>query len=637
MISENLTVALGERSYDIYFGPDIYPFFQEWICRFYPGGSVFVITDRNVASIYVEDIRRWLNGIPNAILALPPGEEGKNGDTVRDIYAFLAKGNVDRDSLVVAFGGGVVGDMAGFAAATYLRGIPFVQVPTTLLSQVDSSVGGKTGYNLPEGKNLVGAFHQPRAVFIDPTFLRTLDDRNMRSGLAEVAKCALAGDAGLWETLRREGGRWKELDGSAWQRITRRAVAFKARVVERDEKEASIRRVLNLGHTVGHAFEQAGGYGRWLHGEAVAMGLCWEAILARRLNVTPPEVEEQLFSFLLEAGYRLDDPDIALTQMATAIAQDKKRVVSDVVLPMVTAPGAFVMRRVSLSLIRKELPGIRAEIRERCGGVAAGAAGDRELLLRVEREPGEAVALIEAQVAARPHDLPLMAILAEAYRRAGKGAAAWETIKEVLARNPRDIHAQRLARVIERDLEAAGPADAGPGCALEGTLVTDEGTFELRPVDLATPEAEDLPAAEPPPEPAPSLEPPVVAEACPEPPAADVAEPAPEATPEAVPEAADGEAESSYDATDDEEEGGAAEPPVRTVTVANLYWEQGDRETARRIVDEILAADPADERAMVWKESHADGAGEEDAAEGRLRAFLGRIAEEYGYGLSGRH
>jgi len=192
---------------------------------------------------------------------------------VREIYGFLARGDAGRDSLVVAFGGGVVGDLAGFAAATYLRGISCIQVPTTLLSQVDSSVGGKTGFNLPEGKNLVGAFHQPRAVFIDDAFLLTLDDRNLRAGMAEVVKCALAGDAELWDRILAVGGKWKGLSGEEWRWVVRRAVAFKASIVERDERETSLRRILNLGHTIGHAMENSGGYGRLLHGEAVAMGL----------------------------------------------------------------------------------------------------------------------------------------------------------------------------------------------------------------------------------------------------------------------------------------------------------------------------------------------------------------------------
>ncbi|MCL5966610.1 MAG: 3-dehydroquinate synthase, partial [Deltaproteobacteria bacterium] len=312
MTPELVTVSLGERAYDIFFGRDIYPIFQEWICRFFPGGSVFVISDRTVASIYGDDIRRWLTGIPHSVYAMPPGEEHKTWETVREIYGFLARGSADRESLVVAFGGGVVGDLAGFAAATYLRGVPYIQIPTTLLAQVDSSVGGKTGFNLPDGKNLVGAFHQPRAVFIDHTFLRTLDSRNLRAGMAEVVKCGLGGDEALWNLVCARAESWAEMSDAEWQEAIRRSVACKAAIVARDERESSIRRILNLGHTIGHALEQASGYGRILHGEAVAMGLAWEAAFARRLKMTPPEIEERLCEILFAMGFALDDPGLAL-------------------------------------------------------------------------------------------------------------------------------------------------------------------------------------------------------------------------------------------------------------------------------------------------------------------------------------
>jgi 3-dehydroquinate synthase len=606
VISENITVALGDRSYDIYFGPDIYPFFQEWICRFYPGGSVFVVTDQNVSSIYLDDIKRWLAGIPHAILELPAGEENKGFETVRDIYRFLAEGGAERDSLLVAFGGGVVGDLAGFAAATYLRGIPFVQVPTTLLSQVDSSVGGKTGFNLPEGKNLVGAFYQPRAVFIDHTFLRTLDDRNVLSGMAEVVKCALTGDPDMWMRLGRDAARWKEFSGAEWQWFTKRSVAFKASVVEQDEKEASIRKVLNLGHTVGHAFEQAAGYGRLLHGEAVAIGICWEAILGRRLGITPAPLEAEIFAMLLDLGFRLDDPEIPVTSLASAAGQDKKRTATDLVIPFATAPGEYVLEKVPLARLRSELPGIRAEIRERVVSRESGGQGDSELFARIARgESREAVAELEARIARSPWDLPTLSLLATAYRQEGNLSAAIDTIKEVLARNPSDIHAQRLAREIEGAIGTASPSDAdieSSAGVLERTLILDEGAFELRPADAHEPAA-------------PSLEP--------VPPMIDV-------VPDDPVRYEDVEIE-------DVVEPAATEPPaVLTVTMANLYWEQGDRKTALGIVDGILDADPDDERALAWKAAHRD-APDRTGEQSALVAFLERITKEYGHGIPRDH
>ena len=518
-----MKVVLGDRSYDIFFGREIYSLFQEWICRFYPGGTVHVVTDRNVASIYGDDIRRWLAGIPHAVLALPPGEEHKNFDTVREIYGFLAGGDAGRDSLVVAFGGGVVGDLAGFAAATYLRGISCIQVPTTLLSQVDSSVGGKTGFNLPEGKNLVGAFHQPRAVFIDDAFLRTLDDRNLRAGMAEVVKCALAGDAELWDRLLAVGGEWKGLSGEEWRWVVHRAVAFKASVVERDERENSLRRVLNLGHTIGHAMEKSGGYGRLLHGEAVAMGLAWEAILGMKLGVTGGELVDALISLLIDMGFPLDDPGVALTSIAAAIGMDKKRMVSDVDLPLVAAPGRCELRRVPLASIRRELPGIRAEIRE------------RSIARELNVPPGNAIEESPGSNLVRVGD--------EVYE----------------------------IRPIEEKTALAVPLDAGPETVEERTT-----------------------AAEPEPEPTPS-EIPVVP-----------AEPAP--APQKIPPAS----------------------AVRTVTLADLYWSQGEHSTARRIVGEILRDNPANLRAQAWLAARAG----DDLVEAELLGFLETMAKEYGYDLS---
>ncbi|MBW6503882.1 3-dehydroquinate synthase [bacterium] len=527
MNPETMTVALGDRSYDIFFGREIYPLFQDWICRFYPGGTVHVVTDRNVASIYRDDIERWLAGIPHGVLALPPGEERKNFDSVGEIYGFLARGDAGRDSLVVAFGGGVVGDLAGFAAATYLRGISFVQVPTTLLSQVDSSVGGKTGFNLPEGKNLVGAFHQPRAVFIDDAFLRTLDDRNLRAGMAEVVKCALAGDADLWDRLVAAGGGWKATSGEEWRWVVRRAVAFKASVVERDEKEASLRRILNLGHTIGHAMEKSGGYGRLLHGEAVAMGLAWEAILGMKLGVTGEEVVDGVVSLLIAMGFPLDDPGVALTSIAAAIGMDKKRMMSDVDLPLVAAPGRCELRRVPLAVIRRELPGIRAEIRER--SIA------RELNVPAgmgtpEEQPGSNLVHV--------------------------GDEVYEI------------------RPAEEEVAPPVPADTGPESGRESGRDGAEAEDPGRP-ERAADRAPDPGLESPPPE---------------------------------IPPGSS----------------------VRTVTLADLYWSQGEETTARRIVGEILRDDPANLRAQAWLAARAG----DDLVEAELLGFLETMSKEYGYDLS---
>jgi 3-dehydroquinate synthase len=619
-MAETRTVSLGDRTYDIFFDGDIYPVFQEWICRFYPGGSVHVVTDRNVAAIYGDDIRRWLAGIPHDVLALPAGEENKQAAAVGSIYDFLVRGDAGRDSLVVAFGGGVVGDLAGYAAATYLRGVAYVQIPTTLLSQVDSSVGGKTGYNLPEGKNLVGAFHQPRAVFIDDTFLLTLDERNLRSGLAEVIKCALAGDAELWDRMVARGRRWKSFSGSDWQWLIRRAVGFKASVVEKDERESSLRKILNLGHTIGHAMEKAGGYGRVLHGEAVAMGLAWEAILGNRLGVTPAGQVDAIVSLLLETGYELDDAGMPLSTIAAAIGTDKKRVRSEVDLPLVIAPGRWELRRVPLSEIRREIPGIRAEIRERSAGLRPDA--------RVERDAGvskpsdiadgisEAVRALERRVAANPRDNQVITLLADAYRRSGNVTAAWEAIQVVLERNPADAAAQRVAADLGKPVPESSSVGERPAAALplESLLIVGDDAYEIQSaVEQPGESGEVEPAAEP----HAGI---VVAEQAPSP-----------AAPSHL-DAASAAAEEGPGRT-----GGTASlppaPVVRTVTLAEVYWWQGERETARAIVREILREDPGNDRALAWLAAHD----QEDPVEAALGAFLETAAKEYGYDLSRYH
>ncbi len=620
MTPEKLTVSLGDRSYDIHFGKDLGGSFGEWLKAQGAGADVFVVTDRNVAAIYGEDIARWLGDARHSVLAIEPGEASKTWETVREIYAFLAKGSggkargADRDSIVVAFGGGVVGDLAGFAAATFLRGIRCVQVPTTLLAQVDSSVGGKTGFNLPEGKNLAGAFHQPRAVFIDRSFLLTLDDRNLRAGMAEVVKCALAGDAALWDLLVAQGARWKAMTDRDWSAVVTRSVVFKASVVEKDEKESSTRRILNLGHTVGHALERAAGYGRFLHGEAVAMGLAWEAVFASRSGVTPPDLADRVCGLLGEIGFVLDDAGVPTPAIAAALSADKKRVESDIDIPMVTAPGACVLHRVSAARLARDLAEIRDEVRERTrmpgllpaaslseraegpGRGTAVPAEERDLLEGIARGEGATiVAALEKKIASDPRDVQSIVLLAAAYRRLGNAAGGWEMIKEALAQRPSDPRAQRVAREIERDIGSAPRKGYEKSAApLEDVILTDDGRFDLTAADVAaaTPGAEAAPA-------------PGGARA------RGAAEPPPE-------------------------ESAPAASLVRTITMANVCWAQGRRDEALEIVAEILRNAPGDARALAWRAEHGEKAGKDevDTASGRLSSFLETIAKEYGYDIS---
>ncbi len=600
-----ITVSLGDRSYDIFFGTGVYPLFQEWVTRFFRGTTVFVVTDRTVHSIYGDDLQKWLSGVPHDVLPLPPGEERKSWDAVQEIYSFLARKGAGRDSLVVAFGGGVVGDLAGFAAATFLRGIPYVQIPTTLLSQVDSSVGGKTGFNLAEGKNLVGAFHQPRAVFIDPAFLLTLDDRNLRSGMAEVVKCAFAGAPSLLESITACAGGWKKMSGDSWITIIRSAVAFKATVVERDEKEASARRILNLGHTIGHALEQASGYRRLLHGEAVAMGLAWEAVFSRRQGETSPEVERRLIDLLLGMGFALDDPSVPVTAIAAAVGMDKKKMASDIDMPLLSGSGSCVLKRIPVSLLREELPAIREELRGIAGERAREAGEEKGSPPEEDSPPAQpagpegaapAISELERRVVVNPWDVDAMVALAEAYRRAGNLAGAWETIKEALAQNPSSASAQRVAREIEREVKEALP-EIGESSSplLEEVVILDEGAFELRPADRwSGPDEERGDAGAP------------SARATDIPPGTSPPEP------------------------------GAL---IRTVTMASIYWDQGRQEESIRIIDEILRRHPNDSRALAWREARLGKrpAGREERLVSSLTAFLRKMKKEFGYDVPGNH
>jgi 3-dehydroquinate synthase len=275
------------------------------------------------ATRVTESLRRA--GFDAAVLAVPEGEEAKSLREAERLWdGFLAHG-LDRASPVVAVGGGVVGDLAGFAAASFMRGVPVVQVPTTLLAQVDASVGGKVAVNHPRGKNLIGAFHQPRLVLIDPETLRTLPEREYRSGLAEVVKTGAALNAGLFASL--EGGleALQRRDAALLETVVAACCAEKARIVEQDEREETgVRMVLNYGHTVGHALEALSGYRRWLHGEAVAIGMAAAGRLAARLGWTDVRTADRQDALLQGVGLPIRFSGIDPRQVADALRHDKK-------------------------------------------------------------------------------------------------------------------------------------------------------------------------------------------------------------------------------------------------------------------------------------------------------------------------
>lgn len=321
---ESLTVNLGERRYPIHFGADVTGAVRAKVEELVAAGrKVIVVTDRNFASNQSAALHAMFGEQPKLILA--PGEETKSLTEFGRVLDFLAEHRVDRGGALFAVGGGVIGDLAGYAAASFLRGIAFYQIPTTLLSMVDSSVGGKTGINLKAGKNLVGAFHQPKGVFVGTQFLQTLPAREFAAGMAEIIKTGLLGDAALFEKLEKNPLTVGSTD-LTW--VIHRSCAFKARVVEADEHELAKdggRALLNLGHTFGHAIEQVTGYGTYLHGEAVAIGLAAAARLSQKLGYVDASVVARVDAVLLAHNLpvRLREP-LPLEPLVAAMARDKK-------------------------------------------------------------------------------------------------------------------------------------------------------------------------------------------------------------------------------------------------------------------------------------------------------------------------
>lgn len=320
-----IRVNFGQRSYEVHVGSDLLRQVGDLVTPLNLGRHLGLVTHPALATDYgpgvVESLARA--GHEVTLLTVPPGEESKSLDQAARLCRELVRARLDRGSALLGLGGGVIGDLAGFVAATLYRGIPFVNLPTTLLAQVDSSVGGKTGVNLPEGKNLVGAFHQPSMVVADVLTLKTLPEREFRSGLAEVVKHGMIADAGLFENLEREAHRILDRDPGILQEIVGRSCAIKARVVEADEREAGLRAMLNFGHTMGHAIEAALGYGAITHGEAVAHGMLVAAALSVKRGLCPEGDAIRLRGLLARFGLlgaSLPSPE----SLETYMVSDKK-------------------------------------------------------------------------------------------------------------------------------------------------------------------------------------------------------------------------------------------------------------------------------------------------------------------------
>lgn len=323
---EQLLVSLGQRSYPVYIGSGLLDHLGEYVRDALGEVSAAIVTDDHVAPLYLaraaDALRRA--GLRVSSITLPHGEQTKSLARLSDLYAFLCEAHITRQDAVIALGGGVIGDLAGLAAATFLRGVHFVQVPTTLLAQVDSSVGGKVAVDLPQGKNLVGAFYQPELVLADPDTLRTLTDEFWRDGLGEVVKYGCIGDEALFALLEGSAPGGRDALMAHIDEILRRCIRHKADVVAQDERDTGLRMTLNFGHTIAHAVETCQHYAGLRHGEAVALGMHLITRLTEQRGMTDPGTADRLDALLRQLNMPLSLPDLPEEALRSAMAMDKK-------------------------------------------------------------------------------------------------------------------------------------------------------------------------------------------------------------------------------------------------------------------------------------------------------------------------
>ncbi|HLW04103.1 MAG TPA: 3-dehydroquinate synthase [Azoarcus sp.] len=339
-----LNVALGDRAYPIHIGRGLLTDVS-LIQPYLKTPRVFIVTNDVVAPLYLQSLRDALEaaGVHVDSVVLPDGEKHKNWQTLNQVFDALLQTRCERSTTLIALGGGVIGDMGGFAAASYQRGIPFIQIPTTLLAQVDSSVGGKTAINHPLGKNMIGAFYQPRLVLVDLDTLDTLPTRELSAGLAEVIKYGLIRDAELFSWLEENMEKLMEREPEALAWAIERSCANKAEIVAADETEQGVRAILNLGHTFGHAIEAGMGYGEWLHGEGVAAGTMMAVNLSVRMGMLPAAEAPRIAALFERAQLPVRGPELAVERYLDLMASDKKVEAGRLHLILLEAVGRAVI------------------------------------------------------------------------------------------------------------------------------------------------------------------------------------------------------------------------------------------------------------------------------------------------------
>lgn len=341
---QTLTVGLAERSYPIHVGNDLLEA-VDLLLPHLPRKRTVIVSNTTVAPLYLDRLSAGLakHGVQVESIVLPDGEQYKNSESLNTIYDSLLKSRSERSTPLIALGGGVIGDITGFAAATYLRGVPFIQIPTTLLAQVDSSVGGKTGINHPLGKNMIGAFYQPLVVLADTTALNTLPDKELRAGIAEVIKYGLIRDLAFLEWLESNMEKLLSRDKASLQYAIARSCENKAEVVGTDERESGERALLNLGHTFGHAIENGMGYGVWLHGEAVAAGTIMAADLSQRLGWLTAQEVMRVRTLFERAGLPVAGPKLGAEKYMELMGLDKKVADGKIRFVLLKSLGCAVM------------------------------------------------------------------------------------------------------------------------------------------------------------------------------------------------------------------------------------------------------------------------------------------------------
>jgi len=350
----HIAIELAERSYPIVIGTGLLDDAATW-AEVPASSRAVIVTNTTVAPLYATRLGQTLSRYHKVVhtVALPDGEEHKNWQTLNLIFDALLRNACDRKTVLYALGGGVVGDMAGFAAASYMRGVPFVQVPTTLLAQVDSSVGGKTAINHPLGKNMIGAFYQPRLVVCDLDTLDTLPVRELSAGLAEVIKYGPIADMAFLDWLEKNIDALKARQSAALAHAVRRSCEIKAWIVGQDEREAGLRAILNFGHTFGHAIEAGLGYGRWLHGEAVGCGMVMALRLSHRLGLVDGAFVERVVALLGQAGLPIVAPALGVDRYLELMRVDKKAEAGETRFVVIERPGSAVVRTAPETLVRE--------------------------------------------------------------------------------------------------------------------------------------------------------------------------------------------------------------------------------------------------------------------------------------------